>query len=59
MQEVDYMSGVITTLEGLSAISQATGTYDFVSYSNFYETGTANGLRLIKSTGKTIGTTGT
>ena len=53
------MSGVITTLEGLNAVSQATGTYDFISYSNFYKTGNVKGLRLIKSAGKTLGTTGT
>lgn len=53
------MSGVIKSIEALNAVSQATGTYDFTSYSNFYKTGNVKGLRLIKSTGKTLGTTGT
>lgn len=53
------MSGVITSIEGLNAISQATGTYGFASYADFYNVGNVKGLQLIKSTGKTLGTTGT
>ncbi len=53
------MGKVINTLEALNAISQATGTYDFTSYSNFFKTGNVKGLTLIKDAGKTIGTTGT
>ena len=42
------MSGVITSIEGLNAISQANGTYGFASYANFYNTGNVKGLQLIK-----------